>query len=133
MGPGWDLAFLAARVTNFAPGAPPSVVEHVARVSAATPADIWPECLISMLDLDIRDAEAALSVPTLVIVGALDRLTPPSGGRRLAAALPDGSFVEIPGAAHVSMMEQPVAFNDAVESFLASLPSTEQTRVRTAP
>jgi pimeloyl-ACP methyl ester carboxylesterase len=133
LGPGRDLAFLAARVTNFAPGAPPSVVEHVARVSANTPVEVWPECLISMLDLDIRDAESALSVPTLVVAGDHDRLTPPSGARRLAASLPNGRFAEIPGAAHVSMMEQPAAFNEAVESFLASLPTTAKAPVQAAP
>ncbi len=139
LGPGRDLAFLAARLTNFAPGAPPSVVEHVAQVSANTPAEVWPECLISMLDLDIRDAEAKLSVPTLVLVGALDRLTPPAAARRMTSELLDARFVEIAGAAHVSMMEQPAAFNEAVESFLASLPSlpglpsTETAPVRAAP
>lgn len=132
LGPGRDLAFLTARVTNFAPGAPPSIVEHVARVSSNTPAEVWPECLVSMLDLDIHDAEAALTVPTLVLVGELDRLTPTSGARRLAAALPAGRFAEIPGAAHITMMEQPEAFNRAVESFLESVLGTDRARVRSA-
>lgn len=62
-----------------------------------------------------------IRVPSLVVVGADDTITPPADAARMAAALPDASVVIIPGAAHLSNMEQPEVFNDAVSEFLGRL------------
>lgn len=63
---------------------------------------------------------ASLDLPALVIVGAEDSLTPPADSRAMSAALPNSRLVEIPGAAHLTNLEAPDAFNDAVEEFLGS-------------
>lgn len=68
-----------------------------------------------------------IQVPALVIVGAEDELTPPALSRTMAAALPDATLVVIPGAGHLSSMEQPQAFNAALDGFLRKL------EVRTEP
>ena len=107
-----DLAFLAARATNFAPGAPPSLVDHVARVSANTPAEVWPPLLLSIIELDLAHALAKVRVPALVIVGEVDRLTPTAGARALAAALPDARVMVIAGAGHVAMLERPARLRE---------------------
>jgi pimeloyl-[acyl-carrier protein] methyl ester esterase len=67
---------------------------------------------------DLRERLAALRQPALVIAGERDRLTPAAAGRRLAAALPDGSFIELPGAAHAPFLTHPEAFVAAVAGFL---------------
>jgi pimeloyl-ACP methyl ester carboxylesterase len=41
-----------------------------------------------------------LRVPTLVLQGAQDPLLRPSGGRRIAAAVPGARYVELPGVGH---------------------------------
>jgi pimeloyl-ACP methyl ester carboxylesterase len=117
-GRGADTAFLATLITNFAPGAPPSLVEHVAAVSSSTAAEVWPPFLQSILDLDLRTAIAHVGVPTLVVVGEHDRLTPPGAARALVAALPDGRLDVIEGAGHLAMLERHQRFTDAVGSFL---------------
>ena len=61
---------------------------------------------------------ATIAVPTLVIVGALDRLTPPEEARRMAEAIPGAELVEIPGAAHLANLEAPEPFNRALMGFL---------------
>jgi pimeloyl-ACP methyl ester carboxylesterase len=121
LGRGRDLAYLAARATNFGPNAPPSVVDHVTKVASSTPAEVWPPTLISLLELDLAAALARIAVPALVVVGEHDRITPPGGARALAAQLPDGRLVVISGAGHVAMMEQPGPFNAELEAFLREM------------
>jgi pimeloyl-ACP methyl ester carboxylesterase len=113
-----DTAFLITLITNFAPGAPPSLVDHVARVSSSTPAEVWPPFLEGLLDLDLRAAEANIRVPAQVIVGDRDRLTPPGGARAMAAALHEGRLIVLEGAGHLAMLERHEAFTEAVDAFL---------------
>jgi 3-oxoadipate enol-lactonase len=63
----------------------------------------------------------AIDVPTLIIVGEEDPITPPKDAERMAASLRDVTLVKIPGAAHLSNVEKPEEFNGAVETFLARL------------
>jgi len=64
-----------------------------------------------------------IAVPTLVVVGEEDVLTPPAESDALVAALPNASLVRIAGAGHLANLEQAQAFEASVEDFLASLPS----------
>ncbi|MFN7917172.1 MAG: alpha/beta fold hydrolase [Vicinamibacterales bacterium] len=63
----------------------------------------------------------AIDVPSLVIVGEEDALTPPALSRTMASALPNATLAVIPGAGHLSNLEQPQAFNAEVEGFLESM------------
>lgn len=58
----------------------------------------------------------SINVPTLIIVGEHDTITPPSDAERMAAAIPDAKLVKIPNAAHLSNYDQPEAVNAAIES-----------------
>ena len=75
---------------------------------------------------DRPDATAGLAriaVPTQIIVGALDALTPPTEARALAAAIPGATQVEIAGAGHLSVLEAPDEFADAVRALLRRVPA----------
>ena len=63
----------------------------------------------------------ALSVPTLIIVGDEDVLTPPEESRKMHAAQPKAELVIIPRAGHLANLEQPEAFNAALTTFLSRL------------
>jgi 3-oxoadipate enol-lactonase len=63
----------------------------------------------------------SVQVPTLVVVGNEDRLTPPAMARLIADAIPGARLAVIPAAGHLSNIEQPAAFNAAVLDFLASV------------
>ena len=66
--------------------------------------------------LDLADALADLTVPTLLLGGARDRLTPPSHVERMAAALPRlAERVELPDSGHMGPIEDPAAVNAALE------------------
>ncbi len=62
-----------------------------------------------------------ISVPTLIVVGAEDTLTPPKDAEVMRGAIRSARLVTLPGAAHLSNFEQPGAFNQAVHEFLKSL------------
>lgn len=60
----------------------------------------------------------AIRVPTHIVVGANDRLTPPELARGMAARIPRAALTIIPEAGHLSNLEQPERFNAAVLDFL---------------
>lgn len=66
---------------------------------------------------------AGVTVPTLVIVGAEDTVSPPAEAASMAAGMPAATLVEIPAAGHLSAVEAPREFNAAVRTFLGSLPA----------
>lgn len=59
-----------------------------------------------------------IAVPTLVIVGEFDAVTPPLSSANLSAQIRGSQLVHIPGAGHLSNVENPDAFNAAVRDFL---------------
>jgi pimeloyl-ACP methyl ester carboxylesterase len=59
-----------------------------------------------------------LKVPTLVVVGEHDRPCPPARAQTIAAAIPQAKLALIPGAGHLSTIEQPEAVNNALVSFI---------------
>jgi 3-oxoadipate enol-lactonase len=62
-----------------------------------------------------------ISVPTLVVVGEHDALTPPDAARRLQKAIPGARLVVVPGAGHLTSLEAPDAFNGALVEFLSGV------------
>ena len=68
--------------------------------------------------LDIRDQLKAVTVPALVLVGAMDEATPPPMSRELAAGLPNATLVELPGLAHVPQLQAPEEFMQAIRPFI---------------
>jgi pimeloyl-ACP methyl ester carboxylesterase len=63
------------------------------------------------------DVLPTISVPTLVVVGEYDQLTPPSDSEAIAQAIPGAKLVSIDGAGHMANMENAEAFNDALLAF----------------
>ena len=70
---------------------------------------------------DSTDLLASISCPTLVIVGEQDVLTPPSVAQEYAAQIPGAQLIVIINAGHLSNLEQPEAFLQAIRGFLGSL------------
>lgn len=68
--------------------------------------------------VDSRPHLAAIDVPTLVGVGALDRMTPPELAEEMAAHIPGAKLVTFPDAAHLPTMENPAPVVDAMRNWL---------------
>ncbi|HEV3231963.1 MAG TPA: alpha/beta fold hydrolase [Candidatus Dormibacteraeota bacterium] len=62
---------------------------------------------------------AGIAVPTLVVVGAGDVITPPAEAEAMVAAIPGARLELIPGAGHLAPVEQPDAVNAALRRFLS--------------
>jgi 3-oxoadipate enol-lactonase len=59
-----------------------------------------------------------IHVPTLIVVGEEDTITPPPLSIEMQRAIPGSLLVTIAGAGHLSSLEQPAAFNEALAAFL---------------
>ena len=70
---------------------------------------------------DQRARAQAIDVPTLILVGDEDRITPPSLSDELHRLIAGSKLEVISGSGHLANAEQPQAFNSAIESFLAEL------------
>jgi pimeloyl-ACP methyl ester carboxylesterase len=84
-------------------------------------AAVRPESLRTQLSVmakaDQRDLLPRIAVPTLLIWGELDARSPLSVARQFEQAIPDTRLVVIPRSGHVSNLEQPEQFNEAVRQF----------------
>jgi pimeloyl-ACP methyl ester carboxylesterase len=67
---------------------------------------------------DSRPDLAAITCPTLILVGDSDRVTPPELSQEMADGITDARLEIIPGAGHLSLLEQPDAVNRALISWL---------------
>jgi pimeloyl-ACP methyl ester carboxylesterase len=74
-------------------------------------------CGASLSALDLYHAIEHLTVPTLVIAGEKDRLTPPPHARKLAESLPgEVELLEVPGVGHLAPLEDPDAVSRALRA-----------------
>ena len=99
---------VSGRVKGLVQAAPAAAVAWAQRAMAARP--------------DSFDALRAVSVPTLVVVGDEDRLSPPEDAQAMADAVTGARLEVLPRAGHLSAMECPEEFNAAVLKFVATLP-----------
>ena len=102
----------------------PDLVEAMHRMMALAPVDGIAGALEAMSTRpDSMPTLATIAVPTLVVVGEEDALTPVKEARALHAGIAGSRLEVIAGAGHVSNLERPAAFNHVVSEFLTSLTS----------
>ncbi|MDT0573764.1 alpha/beta hydrolase [Streptomyces sp. DSM 3412] len=120
LGPVTPIARRILKYATMGPGSSPVMVEACARIVHACPARVrhaWSHVLDS---LDLDDGVRRLTVPTAVVVGTADRMTPPVHARALAAALPDCVGVsELTGVGHMSPVEAPEAVTARIRELVA--------------
>ena len=97
-----------------------NTVEATHRVMAATaPAAVAGALRGMALRPDMTKELPNIDVPTLVICGEHDVISPPDEMRSIADKLPNATFVESAGSGHMSPLEAPAAVNAAIRDFLA--------------
>ncbi|HTK56300.1 MAG TPA: alpha/beta fold hydrolase [Gemmatimonadales bacterium] len=111
----------------FAPGADklmPQAVERVRSMIEVAPVKGIIGALSAMRDRpDSTATLAALEgLPTLVVVGDQDQISPPAVARAMSGAIPGAMLSVIPGAGHLPPVEQPIATTRVLTEFLQSLP-----------
>jgi 3-oxoadipate enol-lactonase len=101
-----------------AKSAPAAVREQLRASLAALRKEPYKQALHAIITTDFRPVLPRITVPTLVIVGEEDQVTPPSASEFLVKNITGASLVKIPGAGHLTNIEKPEVFNSALETFL---------------
>ncbi|MGW7138720.1 alpha/beta fold hydrolase [Streptomyces xanthophaeus] len=128
LGPVTPIARKVLKYATMGPGSAPDKVEACARIVHACPTKVrhaWSQVLAGLdLDADL----ARLAVPTAVLGGKDDRLTPVVHARAIAAALPNCvGLTELTGAGHMTPIEAPEAVTAALRELTALyLPAEEK-------
>jgi 3-oxoadipate enol-lactonase len=95
----------------------PQVAANLKAMLLATPVAGYIACCEALSTLDQRDLLPEILARTLVIVGRQDKSTPVEAGEFIRSKIP-GASMTLLDAAHISNIEQPHAFADAVIGFL---------------
>lgn len=98
--------------------ASPEAVALTEELFLACPASVRAGFGRTLADLDLRHAVSHLHVPTLVVGGERDRLTPIAHARRLARQLPSAELVELEGSGHQSPLELPDRCTELIRGHL---------------
>ncbi len=102
-----------------APHAAPATVEHVQTiVRKAAPSAVYNALAALASRPDSRPGLEDIAIPTLVLVGDQDAVTPLSDAKDLAHGTPGARLEIIPEAGHLSNLERPEAFNAVLLRFL---------------
>lgn len=134
MGPpsGWDARIATVRAGGMAPlaqasverwftadfaASQPDAVAPIISTLTATDPGGYAGCCAAIRDMDMRPVCGLITNPTLVIGGLRDPSTPPSHSQDMASAIAD-SRLEMLEAAHLSNVEQPALFAEAVRAHL---------------
>jgi 3-oxoadipate enol-lactonase len=100
------------------PNAPTDLWDEMKAIIARQPAASIAAAALGMAERpDSTDVASTIDVPTICVVGSEDPITTPDHVRNMASLI-GADFVEIPGAGHLSNMEAPDAFNEALSDLL---------------
>ncbi|MFH7597541.1 alpha/beta hydrolase [Streptomyces racemochromogenes] len=115
LGPVTPATRAVLKYATMGPGSAPERVDACARIVHACPAGVRRSWSHVLAGLDLDEGVARLAVPTAVIVGRDDRLTPVVHARGLAAALPHCvGLTELTGIGHMTPIEAPEAVSSAL-------------------
>lgn len=108
------------RLYLIAPGFERARFEEMVEDFECVDLDVYFEILEKLQEHDAQHLLATIRVPTLVITGARDMLTPPWFARKMAGVIPGAQLFVVPSGTHYSAAEYPEAIAARVEQFLAA-------------
>ncbi|MFJ1931296.1 alpha/beta fold hydrolase [Kitasatospora sp. NPDC088160] len=109
LGPVSPVTRVALKYATMGPGSSAGQVEATARIVHACPTAVRANWAGVLDRLDVHAGLARLAVPTAVVVGTADRLTPPVHAHRIVAELVDPQgLLLLPGVGHMAPLERPV-------------------------
>lgn len=108
---------------TFSPAASPKLLSDATRRLAESRSSLLFGDLMACAAFDVHDRLGKIHVPTLVMAGNDDLITPPTVARALAASLDGASLKIIPDAGHMLQLEQPGLAAAALQDFLGQFSS----------
>lgn len=101
----------------------PERVAEIAEMIKNNSIEGYARCCELLAEADVREAIKSITLPTRVICGEHDPSTPPARGQEIVSLIPNADMKTL-NAAHVSSIEAPEAFANAVLSFVDKLKTT---------
>ncbi len=125
---GKSMAEVAARLMPGLRGSKsdPAGAELAERIMAHIPAATYRKAVQLLTTFDRRADLARITVPTLLVAGSDDRTAPLSIMASMQRRIPGSELVVLEGCGHLGPMDQPGAFNAALERFLRKMESRWQ-------
>ncbi|HEY7118817.1 MAG TPA: alpha/beta fold hydrolase [Tepidisphaeraceae bacterium] len=112
-------AMLPKLIPESAAKSRPQLVRDLRAMTDTTDPQTLAHALAAMRDRPDQTASlASIAVPTLILVGDQDAITPPDVARAMHEKIPRSQLKVIAGSGHMSPMEQPAQVNVAIEQFL---------------
>ena len=102
---------------------PDSLIATAVAESLKVPARVWREALASHLEADYTDELGGITVPTLLLAGGRDDLTPYEAQLVLQALIPGSRLINYPDGGHAVHWEDPAQVAADIATFVRALPS----------
>ena len=120
---GMNMEIIGEEVATFAlaASAPESLKEEVAKMIADTKKDIYLQSAEATCMIDYADLLPKIKVPTLIVVGDLDIVTPIDSAEILNQVIPKSTLKIMRGTSHLPNIEKPQEFNNILQAFLDTL------------
>ena len=99
----------------------PDVTRHLIDMVEATPAAGYIAACAALREADLHNVISRIRAPSLIIGGELDQSTPVGQSEELNTLISDSKLVVLPGAAHLTNVEQAEKFTPIVTTFLRGL------------
>jgi 3-oxoadipate enol-lactonase len=99
----------------------PELGEQLLEIFRQTGLDDYVRSCTALGAMDLRSQLGAIQVPTAIVVGELDRATPPAHAEALSAAIAGSTMTVVPDCKHLSALERPADVRAALAPILASV------------
>lgn len=100
----------------------PEIIDEISRIVLSnSPAGICGALLAMAGRTDTTEALSRINIPTLILVGEHDAVTPPNAAKNMQDRIPNSKLQLIKNAAHMSNLENPKVFNEQLIKFVAEI------------
>jgi pimeloyl-ACP methyl ester carboxylesterase len=111
-----DIGYMLARV-GFGREAQPAHIELTRQMILDCPTETRRDATRALMELDLIDRLHLITVPTLIISGTADLVTPPVESRRIHAQIPHARLENVEGGGHMLMFERTALIDDLITDF----------------
>jgi pimeloyl-ACP methyl ester carboxylesterase len=99
----------------------PVLIRQSVELMKQTPISVISNDFVACNRFDRSEKLSTITLPTLILVGQEDKMTPPALSQRLNQKIFSSRLAMVPGAGHLVMLEKPREVNQAIETFVAEL------------
>jgi pimeloyl-ACP methyl ester carboxylesterase len=126
---GSDFGYLGTRLFGFGSNPSPSQVAFTDRMLAATDVEVWAKVFPSLINFDLSEVLEKLALPTLIVCGDKDRLTPPAHARHMASKIRGSRLVILEDAGHMAFLEEHEVLDAEIADFARQAFSSGRRRI----